>query len=148
MDTCTGVTWLIKLGGGESTMVIRNFNLRRIIIRKMRNIRLNQYTIIFAKENKNLQCLSSFANGCLRCLYLASSKTQVLPFFSCYTTRIIFRKIFLFFIHPSSTQDTEKILKGHLPPPRTLQFTPMDIPSRGTFLHSVRCISEVSDIQG
>jgi hypothetical protein len=107
--------------GTGSTMVIRNFNLGRSLVRKMWNTRFNQYTIIFVKDNYNLQCLSSFANGCLSCLYLASSKTQIFHFFCCYTSHIIFKKIFLFFIHPSTTQDTEKNTEGAFAPPPPAQ---------------------------
>jgi len=79
----------------------------------------------FGNENRNLQCLSSLANGCLRWLYPASSKTQVLNFFCCYTTQIIVWKIVLFFIRPSSTQDTEKNTEGSfafVPPPQPTSY--------------------------
>ena len=116
-------------------MVIRNFNLRRSLVRKTWNIRLNQYTMIFGKGKKNLQYVSSFANGCLRWLYPASSKTQVLNFFCCYTTYIIFRKVFLFFIRPSSSQDSEENTEEAFAPATSAPFKlrlwvpPVEVPS-------------------
>ena len=103
-DTCTGVSWLITLGGGgaKSTMCIKYFNIQRNVVRKTWNILSTGplYTMIFGKVNRNLQCLSSLANGCIRWLYPASRKTQVLNFLCCYTTQIIVWKIVLFFYSP------------------------------------------------
>ena len=114
------------------------------------NIRLNQPLVQddIRKKNWNLQCRSSFANGCLRWLYPASRKTQVLQFFRLlHNPHNVWENISIFLSAPLQLRIQKKKSKVYLPP-CTIQVTPMDTTSRGTFLHSVRCISEKSDIQG
>jgi hypothetical protein len=104
--------------------------------------------VIFGKVNRNLQWLTSLANGCLRWLYPASSKTQVLNFFPLlHNTNNSLDDSSFFYSPLFNSEFRKKNCRGIPPPPCTFQNTPMYNPSRRNFLHSVRCNSELSDTQ-
>jgi hypothetical protein len=74
--------------------------------------------MIFGKENRNLQRLSSFANGCLRWLYPASSKKQVLLFFLLlHNPHNVYEIISIFYTPLFNSGSRIKVLKKHLPSP-------------------------------